>query len=79
MLNEIQYSEFEKEIRIYTFRKQNSNKFLSFSPRKLHKNYQMSGEINSHICLMLSVYESFHQKVKYDKAKKSYITRFSCS
>jgi len=25
----------------------------------------MSGKINSHICLVLSVYESFHQTVKY--------------
>jgi len=25
----------------------------------------MSGKINSHICLMLSVYKSFHQTVKY--------------
>src|SRR6218665_463025 len=33
--------------------------FLSFSSRKLHKNYQISDKINSHICLMLSVYKSF--------------------
>ena len=39
--------------------------FLSFSPKKLHKNYQMSDKINSHICLMLSVYKCFHQMVKY--------------
>jgi len=25
----------------------------------------MSGKINSHICLMLSVYKSFRQTVKY--------------
>jgi len=25
----------------------------------------MSGKINSHICLMLSVYENFHQTIKY--------------
>jgi len=25
----------------------------------------MSGKINSYICLMLSVYESFHQMAKY--------------
>ena len=35
--------------------------FFSFSSRKLHKNYQMSGKLNSHICLMLSVSESFYQ------------------
>src|SRR6218665_660611 len=35
--------------------------FLSFYLRNLHKNYQMSDKINSHICLMLSVYETFHQ------------------
>jgi len=29
--------------------------FLSFSSRKLHKNYQMSDKIDSHIYLMLSV------------------------
>jgi len=33
--------------------------------KKLHKNYQMSGKVNSHICLMLSVYKAFHQMVKY--------------
>jgi len=31
----------------------------------LHKHYQMSDKINSHICLMLSVYKCFHQVVKY--------------
>jgi len=25
----------------------------------------MSDKINSHICLMLSLYKSFHQRVKY--------------
>jgi len=39
--------------------------FFSFSSKKLQKNYQMSGKINSYICLMLSVYKSFHQMVKY--------------
>src|SRR6218665_360091 len=39
---------------------------LFFSSMKLHKNYQMSDKINLHICLMLSVYNSFHQMVKYD-------------
>ena len=33
----------------------------------------MSGKTNSHICLMLSVYESFRQ-IWWEK--KSYITRF---
>jgi len=32
---------------------------LSFSSRKLHKSNQMSHKINSHICLMLSVYKMF--------------------
>jgi len=32
---------------------------------KLHKNDQRSGEINSYICLTLSVHKSFHQTVKY--------------
>jgi len=65
MLNEIQFSVLEtksgstylaNEILIYLF---------SFSSRKLHKNYHMSGKINTHFCLMLSVSESFHQTVKY--------------
>jgi len=34
--------------------------FFSLLSRKLHKNYQMWDKINSHICLMLSVYKSFH-------------------
>jgi len=38
------------EIQIYLF---------PISSRKLHKNYQISGKINSHIC------DSFHQTVKY--------------
>jgi len=29
----------------------------------------MSDKINSNICLMLSVYKSFHQKVKYDRQR----------
>jgi len=36
--------------------------FLSFSSRKLHRNYQMSGKINWHICLILSVYKSFQKR-----------------
>ena len=38
---------------------------LSFLLRKLHKSYQMSDKVNSHICLLLCVYKSFHQTVKY--------------
>ena len=38
---------------------------FSVSSRKLHKNNQMSDKINLHICLILSVYKSCHQKVKY--------------
>src|SRR6218665_2214901 len=56
---------FRNEIRLKHLHKQNSNLFsFSFLSRKSHKNYQMSGKINSHICLMLSVYKSFHQIVK---------------
>jgi len=29
----------------------------------------MLGKINSHICLMLSAYESFHQTVKYGRQR----------
>ena len=29
----------------------------------------MWGKINSHICLMLSVYKTFHQMVKYGRQK----------
>jgi len=32
----------------------------------------MSCKVNSHICLMLSVYESFHQTVKHGQ-QKNYI------
>jgi len=35
----------------------------------------MSGQINSHICLMLSVYESLHQMVKYGR-QISYILQY---
>ena len=29
----------------------------------------MSDKINSHICLVMSVYKSFHQTVKYGRQK----------
>jgi len=29
----------------------------------------MSGNINSHICLMMSAYKSFHQMVKYGQQR----------
>jgi len=29
----------------------------------------MSDKINSHICFMLSVYESFHQTLKYGRQR----------
>src|SRR6218665_2666416 len=50
-----------------------------FSSMKLHRNYQMSDKINSLICLMLSVYKSFHQAFKYGRRlpKKPYINRFA--
>jgi len=38
--------------------------FPSFLSKKLHRNYQMSDKISSHICLMLSVYKGFHQTAK---------------
>ena len=56
-----------KVIRIY---------FLSFSSGKLHKNYQALDKINSHICLMLSGYKSFHQTVKYGR-QRNHNTRFN--
>jgi len=37
----------------------------------------MSGKINSHICLMLSVHESCHQTVKYGLQRNHIITRFN--
>ena len=43
--------------------------FVSFFSRKLHKNYQISDKINSHIHLMLSVYKSFQETVKYGKPR----------
>jgi len=39
--------------------------FVKEITSKFHKNYQMSNKINLHTCLMLSVYKSFHQMVKY--------------
>ena len=36
----------------------------------------MSDKINYHICLMLSIYKSFHQMVKYDWQRNN-ITRFN--
>ena len=41
--------------------------FFSISSRQLRKNYQMSDRINSHICLLLSVYKSYHQTGKYGR------------
>ena len=43
--------------------------FFSLSLKKLHTNYQMSGKINSHICLMLSVYKTFRQTVNYGRQR----------
>src|SRR6218665_587134 len=45
--------------------------FFSFSSRKLHTNYQMSDQINSLIHLMLSVYKSYHQTLKYGHQRKN--------
>ena len=39
--------------------------FLSLSSRKLHKHDQISDIINSHICLMFSVYKTFHEMANY--------------
>jgi len=47
-----------------------SNLLFSFSSRKLHKNYQILDQSNnSHICLMLSVYKSCHQPIKYGQQR----------
>jgi len=54
------------ESQFYFFGNRFSNLILlSFSCSKLHNSCQMLDKINSHICLMLSVYKSFHQTVKY--------------
>jgi len=37
----------------------------------------MSGKINSYICLMLSVYESFHQTVKYGQQGNQLLQDFT--
>ena len=49
------------EIRIY---------FFPLSPGKLHKNYQMSGDsgqINSHICVMLKLLNMANKEISYYK------------
>ena len=65
MLNEIRKTVFQFQKRnpvLYLHHTKLEFNFSSFSSRKLHKNYQISGKINSHFCLMLSVYNSFHQR-----------------
>src|SRR6218665_380500 len=58
------------EIWFYTFTKRNSNLFIfSLSSRKLHKNYQKSGNINSNIYLISSVYNSYHQTVNFARQR----------
>ena len=52
------------ENQFYFFGNWFSNIFLSFSSKKLHKNYQMTDKISSLICVMLSVYEGLRQAVK---------------
>jgi len=37
----------------------------------------MSGKINSHICLMLSVYLNFHQSFKYGRQRNCILQDFS--
>jgi len=51
--------------------KPSSNEIQIFlhSRQENYKNYQMSGKINSHICLMLSVYKKFHQTGKYSQQR----------
>src|SRR6218665_322247 len=65
MLIENRKSGSKPENGFYFFGNRFSIFFWSFSSRKLHKNNQMSDKINSHICLMLNVYKSFHRTVKY--------------
>ena len=42
---------------------------IFFILKKLQKNYQMSDKNNSHICLLLNVYKSFNQTVKYGQQR----------
>jgi len=37
----------------------------------------MSDKINSHICLMLGVYKSFHQTVKYGSRQRNHRIQLS--
>src|SRR6218665_3541589 len=63
----------ENKIKFFIFDNRNSILFfLSFSSRKLHKNYQMSGKINSHLRSMLNVYQSSYKTVKYGWQKIIY-------
>jgi len=68
MLNEIQKPDFgfRNKIRFYIFDEQNLI-FFHFHQENYIKFTKMSGKINSHICL--SVYESFHQTVKYGQQR----------
>jgi len=57
--------EMLNEIRFYTIGKRNYNLFILFIFIKkitYGTYYQTAGNINSNICLMLSVYKSYHQK-----------------
>jgi len=66
MLNKIWISDLEtkfvstssaKEIRIYFFCRFHQENYLKITICQI--------KINSQICLIMSIYESFHQKVKY--------------
>src|SRR6218665_3121352 len=51
-------------------------KFFSIFIKEINKNCQMSDKINVHICLMLSVYNRFHQIVKYGHHRLQDFTGF---
>ena len=42
-----------------------------------NKNYQMSDKIKSHICLMLSVYKTIHQTVRYGRQRHHILQGFN--
>ena len=50
---------------------------FSFATNKLHTNYQMAGKINSLTCLMLSVYKSCHQTIKYGQQRNRILQDFT--
>jgi len=51
--------------------------FIYFCHFHLGKYIKIRGKINSHICLMLSVYKSFHQTVKYGRQRNHILQDFT--